>query len=69
MAPVELKELKDLIDKSFIIPSISPWSATMLLIKKKNGSIRMCIDYWKLYKVTINNKYLISTIDDMVDQL
>ena len=49
MAPVELKELKvqlqELLDKGFICPSVSPWSALMLFVKKKDGSMRLCIDY------------------------
>ena len=49
MAPDELKELKlqlkDLTDKSFIQPSISLWSAIVLFVKKKDGTLRMCIDY------------------------
>ncbi|KAH0784217.1 hypothetical protein KY290_003815 [Solanum tuberosum] len=73
MAPAELKELKeklkDLLDKGFIRPSISPWGAPMLFVKKKEGSLRMCIDYRQLNKVTINNKYPIPRIDDMFDQL
>ena len=48
MDPTELKELKgqlkDLLDKSFIIPSISPWGAPLLFIKKKDGSLKMYID-------------------------
>jgi len=61
MAPDELKELKervkDLLDKGFIRHSISPWGAPVLFVKKKNGSLRMCIDYRQLTKVTIKNKY------------
>ena len=49
MALAELKELKeqlnDLLDKGFIIPSISPWGALVLFLKKNDGSLRMCIDY------------------------
>ena len=49
MAPVELKELKtqlqDLIDKGFIRPSVSPWCAPVLFVKKKDGTMRLCIDY------------------------
>ncbi|KAH0637947.1 hypothetical protein KY290_036496 [Solanum tuberosum] len=60
MAPAELKELKeqlkDLLDKGFIRPSISPWGAPVLFVKKKDGSLRMCIDYRQLNKVTIKNK-------------
>ena len=73
MAPVELKELKeqlkDLLDKGFIRPSISPWGAPVLFMKKKDGSLRMCIDYRQLNKVTIKNKYPIPRIDDLFDQL
>ena len=49
MAPTKLKELKeqlkDLLDKGFIQPSISPWGAPILFVKNKDGSLRMCIDY------------------------
>ena len=73
MAPVELKELKaqlkDLLDKGFISPSISPWGAPDLFVKKKNGSLRMFIDYHQLNKATIKNKYPLPQIDDLIDQL
>ena len=73
MSPVELKELKaqlkDLLDKGFIRPSISPWGAPALFVKKKNGSLRMCIDYRQLNKVTIMNKYPLPQIDVLFDQL
>ncbi|KAH0784218.1 hypothetical protein KY290_003816 [Solanum tuberosum] len=66
----ELKEqLKDLLDKSFIRPSISPWRAPVLFVKKKYGSLRMCIYYRQLKQVTIKNKYPIPRIDDLFDQL
>jgi hypothetical protein len=59
MAPVELKELKiqlqELLDKGFIHPSSLPWRAHVLFIKKKDGMMRMCIDYRELNKVMINN--------------
>ena len=73
MAPAELKELKDqlkdLLDKGFIRPSISPWGTPILFIHKKDGSLRMCIDCRQLNKVTIKNKYSLSRIDDLFDQL
>ena len=73
MSPLELKELKsqleDLIQKHFIRPSVSPWGAPVLLVKKKDGSMRLCIDYRQLNKVTIKNKYPLPRIDDLLDQL
>lgn len=60
MASTELKELKiqlqELLDKGFIRPRLSPWGAPMLFVKKKDGSLRLCIDYRQLNKVTIKNK-------------
>ncbi|XP_070034374.1 uncharacterized protein [Nicotiana tomentosiformis] len=59
MTPTELKELKvqlkNLLDKGFIRPSVSPWGATVLFVRKKDVSLRMCIDYRQLNKVTIGN--------------
>ena len=73
MAPAELKELKaqlkDLLDKGFIRPSISPWGSPVLFVKKKDGSLRMCIDYHQLNKVTIKNKYPLPQIYNLFDQL
>ncbi|KAH0764849.1 hypothetical protein KY285_000720 [Solanum tuberosum] len=54
----ELKEqLKDLLDKGFMRPSISLWGAPVLFLKKKDDSLRMCIDNRQLNKVTIKTKY------------
>ncbi|KAL0533871.1 hypothetical protein IC582_028142 [Cucumis melo] len=73
MAPAELKELKvqlqELLDKGFIRPSVSPWGAPVLFVKKKDGSMRLCIDYRKLNKVTVKNRYPLPRIDDLFDQL
>lgn len=73
MAPVELKELKDqlkdILDKGFIRPSISPWGAPVVFVRKKDGSLGMCIDYRQLNKVTVKNKYPLPRIDDLFDQL
>ncbi|KAG8481374.1 hypothetical protein CXB51_026156 [Gossypium anomalum] len=73
MAPKELVELKaqiqELLDRGFIRPSISPWGAPVLFVKKKDGTMRMCIDYRQLNKLTIKNKYPLPRIDDLFDQL
>ncbi|KAL5554707.1 hypothetical protein UlMin_042108 [Ulmus minor] len=73
MAPAELKELQtqlqELLEKGFIRPSHSPWGAPVLFVKKKDGTLRMCIDYRGLNKVTIKNKYPLPRIDDLFDQL
>ena len=73
MAPAELEEfqaqLQDLLDKGFIRPSHSPWGAPVLFVKKKDGTLRMCVDCKELNKVTIKNKYLLPRIDDLFDQL
>ena len=73
MAPAEHKELKeqlkDLLDKGFIRPTISPWGAPVLFVRKKDGSLRMYIDYDQLNKITVKNKYPLPRIDDLFDQL
>ena len=73
MAPTKLKEFKTqlqmLLDKGFIRPSISPWGAPVLFVKKKDGTLRICIDYRQINKVTVKNKYLLPRIEDLFDQL
>ena len=56
-------------DKGFIRPSVSPWGASVLFVKKKDVTLRMCIDYWQINKVTVNNKYLLPRIEDLFDHL
>ena len=71
MAPTELKELKtqlqELLDKGFIRPSVSPWGASVLFVKKKDSTLRMCIDYRKINKVIVKNKYSFPRIEDLFD--
>ena len=73
MAPTELKELKiqlqEFLDKGFIRPSVSPWGAPVLFMKKKDDTLRMCIDYHQINKVTVKNKYPLPRIEDLFDQL
>ncbi|WVZ83914.1 hypothetical protein U9M48_031009 [Paspalum notatum var. saurae] len=65
---VELKEqLRDLQEKGFVRPSSSPWGAPVLFVSKKDGSMRMCIDYRSLNEMTIKNKYPLPRIDDLFD--
>ena len=73
MAPVELQDLivqlKELLDKGFIRPSTSPWGALVLFAKKKDKTLRLCIDYRQLNRVTIKNRYPLPRVDDLFDQL
>jgi hypothetical protein len=48
---------------------VSPWGSLVIFVKKKDGPLRLCIDFMKLNKVTINNKYHFPRIDDLIDQL
>ena len=72
MALAELKELKiqlqELLDKRFVRPSVSPWDAP-LFVKKKDDTLRMCIDYRQINKVTMKNKYPLPRIEDLFDQM
>ena len=73
MAPVELQELRvqlqGLLDKGFIRLSTSPWGTSVLVAKKRGKTLRLCIDYRKLSRVTIQNQYLLPRTDDLFDQL
>ena len=55
--------------KGYIRPSVSPWGAPILFVKKKDGTLRLCIEFRKLKKYTINKKYPLPRIDDLFDQL
>ena len=73
MSSAEFRELKaqleELLSKGFIRPSISSWGAPILFVKKKDGSLRFCIDYRQLKRVTIRNQYPLPWIDELFDQL
>eukprot|EP00253_Pinus_taeda_P011092 PITA_11092 len=63
------KQVQKLLDKGFIRPSTSPCGSPIVLVRKKDGSWRMCIDYRALNKITIKNHYPLPRIDDLLDQL
>jgi hypothetical protein len=73
MPPKELAELKiqlqELLDKGFIHPSVSPWGCPALFVKKRDESLRLCVDYRPLNAVTFKNKYPLPCIDVLFDQL
>jgi hypothetical protein len=73
MSPVELKELKiqlqGLLEKGYIRPSTSPWGCLALFVEKRDKELRLCVDYRPLNVVTIKNKYPLSHIDILFDQL
>ncbi len=63
------KEIKKLIDHGLIVPSHSPWAFPVLLVKKKNGEWRMCVDYRKLNQVTIKDAYALPFIDELLESV
>jgi hypothetical protein len=66
----ELKEhIRELLEKGFIRPSSSPWGAPVILVPKKDGTQRLCVDYRALNEVTVKNKYPLPRIDDLFNQL
>jgi hypothetical protein len=73
MTPEELAKLKvqlnELLDKGYIRPSSSPWGYPALFVKKKDQSLRLCVDYRPLNAITIKNKYSLPRIDILFDQL
>jgi hypothetical protein len=73
MPPKELAKLKiqlqELLGKGYIRPSASPWGRSALFVKKKDHSLRLCVDYRPLNAVTIKNKYPLPRIDVLFDQL
>ena len=71
MSPLELDAMKEELDRLLkngsIEPSVSPFGAPVIFVKKKDGSLRMCIDYCALNKITIKNRFPIPLIDDLID--
>lgn len=73
LSPPEMDELKkqlaELTEQGFIRPSVSPYGAPILFVRKKDGTLRMCVDYRALNKLTIKNKYPLPRIDELLDRL
>jgi hypothetical protein len=63
------RQLTDLVERGLVRPSSSPFGAPVLFVRKKDGSLRMCIDYRALNKLTIKDKYPLPRIDDLLDRL
>jgi hypothetical protein len=73
MNPQELIELKkqldDMLRKGLIRPSASPWGSPVIFVDKRDGTIHLCVDYWKLNDVTIKNNYPLPKIEDLFDHM
>ena len=64
-----MKQVQDALGKGLIEPSCSPYGAPLLFVSKKDGSLRMCIDYRALNKITVRDRYPLPRIDDLLDRL
>jgi hypothetical protein len=62
-------QLKELLELGLIRPSVSPWGTPVIFVKKRDGSLRLCIDYRDLNRATVKNRYPMSRIDDLFDQM
>ena len=73
MSPAELAEVRrqlaDYVEKGWIRPSSSPFGSPVLFVRKKNGELRMCVDYRELNKITRRNRYPLPRVDEMFDVL
>ena len=63
------KTIKELLELGYIRPSSSPFASSVVIVKNKDGTLRMCIDYRALNKNTIKNRYPIPRIDELMDEL
>jgi hypothetical protein len=73
MSMLKVKELQmhieEILRKGYIFPRMSPWGSLVLFVKKKDGTLRLCIDFKQLNKVTVKNKYPLLRIDDLFNHL
>lgn len=63
------KQLEELLAKGYIRPSVSPFGAPVLFVRKKTGELRLCVDYRMLNRITVKNRYPLPRIDDLLDRL
>ena len=63
------EQIQDMLDKNVIQPSKSPWASSIVLVKKKDGTQRFCVDYRRLNDVTVKDAYPLPRIDESLDQL
>lgn len=63
------EQLQELLDRDIIRPSVSPLGAPVLFVKQKDVSLKMCVDYKELNKIIVRNRYPLSRIDNLFDQL
>ena len=63
------KQLTELLEKGLIRPSVSPFGSPVIFVRKKNGELRLCIDYRAVNKLTVRNRYPLPRIDELLDQL
>ena len=62
-------ELEEMISSGIIEPAASEWSAPIVLVKKGDGSLRLCVDYWRLNQVSVSDAYPMPRVDDLIDHV
>ncbi|CAM4305381.1 unnamed protein product, partial [Lepidochelys olivacea] len=63
------REVRDMLVLGVIQPSASPWASPVVLVPKKDGSVRFCVDYWKLNAITVSDAYPMPRPDELLDKL